>query len=129
MSCRIYFLCNYGPLNFIVIMRSERVVLCVVMLLALVSTTTIDRVVTTAGPRKASVSSPIRLIYINGITDYYGADLVPTALGVPGFTAGNVYNYVAHTFWTYPNTPLSASGIWSDLYTHMKGTIASEVPS
>lgn len=91
------------------------------LLVVLVSSASLARIVRPVDRRKASSSVPIRFIYINGITDYYGADLVPTALGVPGFTAGNVYNYVAHTFWTYPNTPLSASSIWSDIYTHMKG--------
>lgn len=101
-------------------MRTERVVLCVLLLLSVAASTTIGRVVTTTGPKKASSSAPIRFIYINGITDYFGVDLVPTALGVPGFTAGNVYNYVAHTFWTYPNTPLSASSIWSNLLDHFR---------
>ena len=91
------------------------------LLVVLVSSASLTRIVRPVDKRKASTSAPIRFIYINGITDYYGATLVPTALGVPGFTAGNVYNYVAHTFWTYPNTPLSASGIWSDIATHMKG--------
>jgi hypothetical protein len=102
-------------------MKSLKVILCACLLVALVSTASLTRVVRPVSKREASNSVPIRFIYINGITDYYGADLVPKALGVPGFTAGKVYNYVAHTFWTYPNTPLSASSIWSDIATHMKG--------
>lgn len=90
-------------------------------LVVLVSSASLTRIMRPVEKRKASTSVPITFIYINGITGYYGADLVPTALGVPGFTAGNVYNYVAHTFWTFPNNPLSASSIWSDIYNHMKG--------
>ncbi len=98
-------------------MKPLKVILIACVLVALVSAASLTRIVRPVDKRKASNSATIRFIYINGITDYYGADLVPTALGVPGFTAGNVYNYVAHTFWTYPNTPLSASGIWSDIAT------------
>jgi chitinase len=102
-------------------MSASKALLCACLILVLVHSVTIDRIVRPVNKRKASNSATIRLIYINQITDYYGAAVVPRALGVPGFTDGNVYNYVAHTFWTYPNAPLQASLIWSQLFDHMRG--------
>lgn len=96
-------------------MSTFTVLLCICLLAALATPTTIERIVRPVDKRK--LSSSIRLTYICHLTSWTGTG-VPNALGIPGFTnntSGNPYNYVAHTFWLYPNNPADAALVWSDI--------------
>lgn len=108
-----------GPFILFIRMPSLKTALFFCLMIALVYPVNIERIVRPVDRRKASSSATIRLTYINHLTSWMGFDSVPSALGVPGFALDTPYNYVAHTFWTYPLAPLAATLVWSDLINRM----------
>lgn len=68
----------------------------------------------------ASSIMPIRFTYINRLTSWWGAQTVPAALGVPGFTSSPLpFNYIALTFWTYRSGALDAANMWANIGANM----------
>ncbi len=107
--------------------------LCLLLLLVLVAADTVHhRDIRPISKRKATLHRPIKFIYINRLTSWWGNLTLPAALAVPGFTATPLpYNYVAVTFWTYPGSAQDASGMWANLVGNMGpneyGTTNSEI--
>jgi chitinase len=108
-------------IHFIVIFMSVKLVYCLLLLLALAACDTVqDRDIRPIAKRKATVYRPIKFIYINRLTSWWGNLTLPAALAVPGFTATPLpYNYVAVTFWTYPGNAQDASGMWANIGANM----------
>lgn len=105
-------------------MSTLKLLLLVCLIVVLTSSTTIERVIRPAGKGKKSSSAPVKLIYINRLTSWWGAQTVPAALGVPGFTTTPLpYNYIVHTFWTYSQggsgSGQDAVGMWANLKGNM----------
>jgi chitinase len=97
--------------------------ICIALLLVLAVPTTINRINYSHTKGKASSSVPIRLVYIDGLTSWWGDVTLPAALGVPGYTApGLPYNYIAHAFWTYPGSAVDAASMWAALANNMNPT-------
>ena len=70
--------------------------------------------------KELASTTPIKFIYIDTPTAWIGDTALPPALGIPGFaTPAHPYNYVCYTFWTYPNTPVDAALIWSNISAKM----------
>ena len=85
-------------------------------LLAVASPTELTRQVTPTSRKGLASTTPIKFIYINRLTSWWGNLTLPAALGVPGFTTYPLpYNYVCHTFWTYPGSAQDASGMWANI--------------
>lgn len=100
--------------------KSLVTLLCLVLMVQLAFPATIDRINYANPAKRASSTIPIKFAYINRLTSWYGAQSVPKALAVPGFTDTPLpYNYIALTFWTYPNTPLDAAGMWANIAANM----------
>jgi hypothetical protein len=79
-----------------------------------------DRIIPSYNSKVASSSTPVKFIYINRLTTWWGNLTVPAALAVPGFTATPLpFTHVALTFWTYPGNALDASGMWANIASNM----------
>lgn len=100
---------------------SVKLALCFLLLLAAASTETVRQgEVKAVSQRNSNNPFPIKFIYINRLTSWWGNLTLPAALAVPGFTATPLpYNYVALTFWTYPGSAQDASGMWANLVGNM----------
>lgn len=112
---------------------SVKFALCLLILLVTASTETVQySEVKLASKRNNDNPFPIKFIYINRLTSWWGNLTLPAALAVPGFTATPLpYNYVALTFWTYPGSAQDASGMWEKIASNMGpneyGTNNSEI--
>lgn len=103
--------------------KSLKAIICVCLLASIAFSATIDRIQYSHTKGKASSTVPIRFIYINRLTSWWGDVTLPAALGVPGYTApGLPYNYVALTFWMYPGSVADAVSMWAALANNMNPT-------
>ena len=94
--------------------------LCILLLLPLTLSDTIDRVSPSYDKKVGSSSTPVKFIYINRLTSWYGSLTLPAALAVPGFTPTPLpFTHVALTFWTYPGSAQDASGMWASIGSNM----------
>lgn len=105
-----------------------------VLLLVLASSTQIIQQRQVYNPNKKQLASttPIKFIYIDVPTSWFGELTIPPALGVPGFAnPDHPYNYVCLSFWTYPSTPVDSAGVWANISSKMGanayGTTTQEI--
>jgi len=69
-------------------------------------------------------SAPIRLIYIDKISNWGSAAGLAASLAVPGYAPPHLYNYVVLSFWLYPSGPADAALLWANPSTYF-GTASS----
>ncbi len=70
--------------------------------------------------KELAATTPIKFIYIDVPTSWFGNLTVPPALGVPGFaTPDHPYNYVCLAFWTYPSAAVDSAGVWANISAKM----------
>lgn len=60
------------------------------------------------------VNSPVRLAYINKITNWWPPEKIAASMAVPGCSEYHTYNYIALAFWTYHHGALDAVALWDD---------------
>jgi chitinase len=101
-------------------------------LLTIASPAQIERQFVSSNMADGVSTAPIKFIYINGLTSWWGNLTIPAALAIPGFTKTVLpYNYVCLSFWTYPGSATDAAGIWSSIGSNMGpneyGTTTSEI--
>jgi hypothetical protein len=65
---------------------------------------------------------PIRLIYIDGISNWGSAAGLAASLGVPGYAPPHLYNYVVLSFWLYQSGPADAALLWANPSTYFGTT-------
>jgi hypothetical protein len=77
------------------------------------TTNTTQTNTTATNTTNISVSIPIRLIYIDGISNWASAAGLAASLAVPGYAPPHLYNYVVLSFWLYPSGPTDAAQLWA----------------
>lgn len=96
-----------------------KALLCITLLL-LATSTELTRELHPVSRKKLSTSAPVKLIYIDGLTSWWGNLTVPAALGIPGFTATPLpYTHIALAFWTAPGSAQDAVGMWATIGQNM----------
>jgi hypothetical protein len=51
---------------------------------------------------------------VNKISGWWPEKSVLKALGVPGYTEKNVYNYLSYTYWSYSKDTADVATVWKD---------------
>jgi hypothetical protein len=69
---------------------------------------------TTSTNSSIIVSMPIRLVYIDSISNWGSAAGLAASLAVPGYAPPHLYNYVVLSFWLYPSGPADAALLWAN---------------
>jgi hypothetical protein len=59
------------------------------------------------------VEYPVRLAYINKISNWWPPEKIAAGLGVPGYAEPTLYNYIALAFWS-SSALLDIVNIWAD---------------
>jgi hypothetical protein len=65
---------------------------------------------------------PIRLVYINSISNWGSAAGLAASLGVPGYAPAHKYNYIVLTFWLGASGPADAALLWANPSTYFGKT-------
>lgn len=53
------------------------------------------------------------------MTQWWPAEAIASGLGVPGYAAPTIYNYIVLAFWTYSGGPVDTVLVWSNPVQYM----------